>query len=87
MRRSSEVITKTLESPPKNATHWSTRSMAKETGLSQTAVSRIWRAFGLQPHRQETWKLSKDPLFVDKVRRCRRAVSEPARAGRGAVRG
>jgi hypothetical protein len=42
--------------------------MAKELGLSQTAVSRIWRAFGLQPHRQETWKLSKDPLFVDKVR-------------------
>jgi transposase len=63
-----EVITKTLESAPKNATHWSTRSMAAEVGLSQTAVSRIWRAFGLQPHRQETWKLSKDPLFVDKVR-------------------
>ena len=63
-----EVITKTLESAPKNATHWSTRSMAKETGLSQTAVSRIWRAFGLKPHQQETWKLSKDPLFVDKVR-------------------
>jgi transposase len=63
-----EVITKTLESAPKNATHWSTRSMAAEVGLTQTAVSRIWRAFGLQPHRQETWKLSKDPLFVDKVR-------------------
>jgi transposase len=63
-----EVITKTLESAPKNATHWSTRSMAAEVGLSQTAVSRIWRAFGLQPHRQETWKLSKDPLFVAKVR-------------------
>ena len=63
-----EVITKTLESAPKGATHWSTRSMAKETGLSQTAVSRIWRAFGLKPHQQETWKLSKDPLFVDKVR-------------------
>jgi transposase len=63
-----EVITKTLEDAPKNATHWSTRSMAAEIGLSQTAVSRIWRAFGLQPHRQETWKLSKDPLFVDKVR-------------------
>ena len=42
--------------------------MAKEVGLSQTAVSRIWRAFGLKPHQQETWKLSKDPLFVDKVR-------------------
>ena len=63
-----EVIIKTLESTPKDATHWSTRSMAREVGLTQTAVSRIWRAFGLQPHRQETWKLSKDPLFVDKVR-------------------
>ena len=62
------VITKTLESTPKNATHWSTRSMAAEVGLSQTAVSRIWRAFGLQPHRQEAWKLSKDPQFVDKVK-------------------
>jgi transposase len=63
-----EVITRTLESAPKNATHWSTRSMAREVGLSQTAVSRIWRAFGLKPHQQQTWKLSKDPLFVDKVR-------------------
>ncbi len=63
-----EVITKTLESKPKDATHWSTRSMAAEVGLSQTAVSRIWRAFGLQPHRVESFKLSTDPLFVDKVR-------------------
>jgi transposase len=63
-----EVITKTLETTPKDATHWSTRSMAAEVGLNQTAVARIWRAFGLQPHRQETWKLSRDPLFVDKVR-------------------
>ncbi|MDQ3769252.1 MAG: IS630 family transposase [Actinomycetota bacterium] len=63
-----EVIVKTLESTPKDATHWSTRSMAAEVGLSQTAVSRIWRAFGLQPHRQETWKLSRDPQFVAKVR-------------------
>ncbi|KAI5912009.1 IS630 family transposase [Azoarcus sp. PA01] len=62
------VIAKTLETVPKNATHWSTRSMAREMGMSQTAVSRIWRAFGLQPHRQETFKLSTDPLFVDKVR-------------------
>jgi transposase len=61
------VITKTLETTPKDATHWSTRSMATEVGLTQTAVSRIWRAFGLQPHRQDTFKLSKDPLFVDKV--------------------
>jgi transposase len=63
-----EVITKTLESTPKNATHWSTRSMAAEVGLTQSAVHRIWKAFGLQPHRQETWKLSKDPQFIDKVR-------------------
>src|ERR1700735_2704795 len=63
-----EVVTRTLESAPKNATHWSTRSMAAEVGLTQTAVSRIWRAFGLKPHQQDTWKLSKDPLFVDKVR-------------------
>ena len=62
------VIVKTLESTPKDATHWSTRSMAAEVGLSQTAVSRIWRAFGLQPHRQDTWKLSKDPQFIEKVR-------------------
>jgi transposase len=63
-----EVIVKTLESTPKEATHWSTRSMAKEVGLTQSAVLRIWRAFGLQPHRQQTWKLSKDPQFIDKVR-------------------
>jgi transposase len=63
-----EVIVKTLETTPKDATHWSTRSMAKEVGLTQSAVSRIWRAFGLQPHRQETWKLSRDPQFIDKVR-------------------
>ena len=61
------VITTTLESSPRDATHWSTRSMAKEVGLTQTAVSRIWRAFGLQPHRQDTFKLSRDPLFVEKV--------------------
>jgi transposase len=63
-----EVIVKTLESTPKDATHWSTRSMAKEVGLTQSAVYRIWKAFGLQPHRQETWKLSKDPQFIAKVR-------------------
>ena len=63
-----EVITRTLESTPKNATHWSTRSMSKATGLSQTAISRIWRAFSLQPHRSETFKLSTDPFFVEKVR-------------------
>jgi transposase len=63
-----EVIVKTLETTPKDATHWSTRSMAAEVGLSREAVGRIWRAFGLQPHRTETWKLSKDPQFIDKVR-------------------
>ena len=64
-----QVITKTLEEPPPNHdTHWSTRSMAKATGMSQTAISRIWRAFGLKPHLQETWKLSTDPQFIDKVR-------------------
>jgi transposase len=63
-----EVIVKTLESTPKDATHWSTRSMAAEAGLSREAVGRIWRAFGLQPHRRESFKLSKDPQFIDKVR-------------------
>ena len=67
-RQVEEVIVKTLESAPKDATHWSTRSMAREVGLTQSAVFRIWRAFGLAPHRVETWKLSKDPLFIDKVR-------------------
>ncbi|WP_419539687.1 IS630 family transposase [Paraburkholderia bengalensis] len=62
------VVACTLESVPTGATHWSTRTMAREMGMSQTAVSRIWRAFGLQPHRQETFKLSTDPFFVDKVR-------------------
>lgn len=62
------VITRTLETTPAHATHWSTRSMAAELELSQSAVSRIWRAFGLAPHRQDTWKLSKDPQFIDKVR-------------------
>jgi transposase len=63
-----EIIVKTLESTPRGATHWSTRQMAKHVGLGRTTISRIWRAFGLQPHRTETFKLSKDPLLVDKVR-------------------
>ena len=64
-----EVIVTTLETrPPDGGTEWSTRQMAAATGLNQTAISRIWRAFGLQPHRQDTWKLSKDPLFIEKVR-------------------
>ena len=62
------VVTMTLESKPKNATHWSTRSMAEAAGLSQTAIVRVWHAFGLQPHRTKTFKLSEDPLFIEKVR-------------------
>jgi len=62
------VITTTLESKPENATHWSTRSLGKRLGLTHDAVHRIWRAFGLQPHRQETFQLSTDPFFIDKVR-------------------
>jgi transposase len=62
------VIVKTLEEQPKDATHWSTRSMAAATGMSQSAVSRIWRAFGLKPHQREAFKLSPDPQFIDKVR-------------------
>jgi transposase len=62
------VVATTLEAQPRDSTHWSTRSLAKSTGMSQSTVSRIWRAFGLQPHRVETFKLSKDPLFIDKVR-------------------
>jgi transposase len=62
------VVARTLEATPRDATHWSTRSMAQACGLSQSAISRIWRAFGLQPHRTETFQLSKDPLVVEKVR-------------------
>jgi len=62
------VIVKTLEEKPDDATHWSTRSMAAEVGMSQTTIRRIWHAFGLQPHRAESFKLSTDPLFVEKVR-------------------
>jgi transposase len=62
------VVTLTLESTPRDATPWSTRAMAARCGLSQSTIGRIWRAFGLQPHRAETFKLSRDPLFIDKVR-------------------
>ena len=62
------VIERTLETTPADATHWSLRSMARESGLSHTTVRRIWAAFSVQPHRSETFKLSGDPLFVDKVR-------------------
>ena len=63
-----QVLALTLESIPADATHWSTRSLAKRTGLSRASIHRIWRAFSLAPHRSETFKLSKDPLFIDKVR-------------------
>lgn len=63
-----EVVRLTLESKPEQATHWSTRSMAERCGLSNERVHRIWKTFGLQPHRAETFQLSTDPLFVDKVR-------------------
>ena len=62
------VVTMTLESNPKDATHWSTRSLAKRAGLSRSSVARIWRAFGLRPHRSESFKLSTDPLLIEKVR-------------------
>jgi transposase len=62
------VVTRTLESMPEDATHWSTRSLAAATGISPTSVHRIWKAFQLQPHRSETFKLSTDPQFVEKVR-------------------
>ncbi len=75
-----EVIERTLNTTPKDATHWSIRSMAAEMGLSHTTIRRIWNAFGLQPHRSETFKLSTDPLFVPS-RRCRHRL--PVR-GQGA---
>ena len=63
-----QVLVTTLETTPKDATHWSTRSLARATGMSQSAISRIWRAFGLKPHLMDTFKLSTDPQFIDKVR-------------------
>lgn len=63
-----DVIVRTLERTPRGATHWSTRTMAKATGLSRMTITRIWQAFGLQPHRTETFKLSPDPLLIEKVR-------------------
>lgn len=63
-----QVIIQTLETTPRGETHWSTRSLAKATGLSRMTISRIWHAFGLQPHRSETFKLSPDPLLIEKVR-------------------
>src|SRR3974377_2058016 len=62
------VVVRTLESLPRDATHWSTRAMAQASGLSHMTIQRIWKAFGLEPHRSETFKLSSDPQFVEKVR-------------------
>jgi transposase len=63
-----QVVVRTLETTPRGQTHWSTRGLARATGLSRMTISRIWRAFGLQPHRTETFKLSPDPLLIEKVR-------------------
>lgn len=63
-----DVVRRTLETTPRGATHWSVRSMARATGMSRSTVNRIWRAFGLQPHRTETFKLSPDPQLIEKVR-------------------
>ena len=63
-----QVVIQTLESTPRGQSHWSTRGLAKATGLSRMTISRIWQAFGLQPHRSETFKLSPDPLLIEKVR-------------------
>jgi transposase len=66
--RIAALLVRTLETLPEDATHWSTRGMAAACGLSRATVHRVWRAFGLQPHRVETFKLSSDPAFVEKVR-------------------
>ncbi len=66
--RVEEVITTTLESMPQNATHWSSRALAQRLGMSQSSISRIWRAFGLQPHRRKSFSLSQDPQLIEKVR-------------------
>jgi hypothetical protein len=63
-----QVLVTTLETTPPDATHWSTRSLARQLCMSQSAISRIWRAFGLKPHLVDTFKLSTDPQFIDKVR-------------------
>ena len=80
------VLIKTLEEKPRDATHWSTRGMAKEVGLSRSSVQRIWHTFEHQPHRSDTFKISSDPLFVDKVWDIA-GLSEPARSGGRSVCG
>ena len=80
------VVTLTLETTPDDATHWSTRSMASRTGMSQSAISRIWRAFSLQPHRSETFKLSTDSSLHREGPRHSWAVPQPAGQGSRTVR-
>jgi transposase len=75
------VLVTTLAAAPADATHWSTRGLARKLGMSQSAISRIWRAFGLKPHLIDTFKLSNDPQFIDKVRDlCGLYLDPPARA-------
>jgi transposase len=81
--RIEQVVVSTLERQPADATHWSRASMAKESGLSKSTVGRIWKAFGLKPHLVDTFKLSNDPQFIDKVRDVVGLYLDP-RAPRGA---
>jgi len=81
-----KVLIDTLESTPRDATHWSTRQMAKKSGLSHMTVQRIWQAFGLQPHRVDSFRLSNDPQFIEKVRGYRRALSQSPGGGGGPLR-
>src|SRR6058998_1015029 len=82
-----QVVIQTLETTPRGETHWSLRGMAKATGLSRMTISRIWRAFGLQPHRTESFKLSPDPLLIEKVRDIVGLYIEPTRSCAGDLRG
>ena len=80
------MIVRTLETTPRGETHWSSRGMAKASGLGRTTINRIWRAFGLQPHRSETFKLSTDPLLIEKVRDIVGLYHASAGACRGVLR-
>ena len=81
------VVTMTTRQRPSNATHWSTRTMAAAVGISEASVRRIWRAHGLKPHRVETFKISNDPAFAEKLEDIVGLYLNPARARAGAVRG